>query len=69
MILEPISEFGVDFLLKNVYLLPLIYITYKVFIWLFTYVRNVYILNKIGGPPMVPFLGNALDLTGKREGN
>ena len=67
MALEPVTEFGVESLLRHLYLVPLIYIIYQLFKWTFEYVRNVYMVNKIGGPPMIPFLGNVLDLTGRRE--
>ena len=68
MALEAVTEeWGVESLLRSLYLLPLIYITYQIFKWVWQYGRNVYIVNKIRGPPMLPLFGNALDLSGRRE--
>ena len=40
-------------------------IAFKLFVWLKSYLNNVRIINKINGPRMVPFIGNAHNIKQK----
>lgn len=64
--LEPIADLGVNFL-SNIYLLPVLYLIFVLVRWIVRYNQSMKVINKIPGPPLIPFIGNAHLIGLKRE--
>ena len=64
--LEPIIDLGINFL-SSIYLLPVIYLVFLLARWLVCYSQKMKVINKIPGPPLIPFIGNAHLIGLKRE--
>ena len=43
-------------------------VIYKIAKWLLAYVKNVQVINKIEGMPMLPFIGNMHQINFNRDG-
>lgn len=48
-------------ILFTIYATISIYLIYKISKWFFNYIKMILVLNKLKGPFMIPFIGNALE--------